>query len=314
MSENIKPKTSSEQESGDAQKRGAGFPTLTLQKAISLMQKVWAKENRNTAPASAIVEHWGYGAKSSGGFQALATLKRFGLLEEVAGTGPRSLKVSQAALDLMKYESTDPAAYRKQLKFMALLPDLHEAIWNKYGHVLPSDKTLETHLVFERHFSEDSARQFIRLYKETISFAKLTEGDSVEETMKPIAENGGGKLEKPSQTISDEKPKDDNLVDNTINTGELPIPIAGKLARIPFPMSEDDFDLFIGTLQLWKKKIVRKLSSIPPEIKLPTNAVWKNNDTDKPVKIVAVMGERDGVLFYQSDDGTGIPASQLKFK
>lgn len=109
------------------------------------------------------------------------------------------------------------------------------------------------------------------------------------------------------------KPNDENKVELPLNPSELPIPIAGRLARIPFPMSEDDFDLFIGTLQLWKKKLVRKLTAVPPVIQLPANAIWKNNDTDKPVKIIAVMDERDGVLFYQSDDGTGIPASQLKF-
>jgi hypothetical protein len=38
-----------------------------------------------------------------------------------------------------------------------------------------------------------------------------------------------------------------------------------------------------------------------------------NNDNDKPVRIVAVMGEKDGETYYQSEDGTGIPASQLQF-
>jgi len=28
---------------------------------------------------------------------------------------------------------------------------------------------------------------------------------------------------------------------------------SNRVARIPFPMTEDDFDLLIGTLNLWKK-------------------------------------------------------------
>jgi hypothetical protein len=28
------------------------------------------------------------------------------------------------------------------------------------------------------------------------------------------------------------------------------------VARIPFPMTDDDFDLLIGTLNLWKKKLL----------------------------------------------------------
>lgn len=102
---------------------------------------------------------------------------------------------------------------------------------------------------------------------------------------------------------------------NTITQlGEASIPVAdGKFARVPFPMTEDDFEMFLGTLNLWKKKLVQKLPAIPPAIKLPADAVWRNNNHDVPVKIVAFMGERDGEKYYQSQDGTGIPESQLKF-
>ena len=98
-----------------------------------------------------------------------------------------------------------------------------------------------------------------------------------------------------------------------MTSGELQISIAGKMVPIPFPMSEDEFELFIGTLNLWKKKLVKTLSAIPPTIPLPKNAMWKNGDSNKPVKIVALMGEQNGERYFQSDDGTGIPESQLVF-
>lgn len=80
----------------------------------------------------------------------------------------------------------------------------------------------------------------------------------------------------------------------------------GRVARIPFPMSEDDFELLIGTLNLWKKKIVNS--------DYPKSAIWKNNDSDVPVTIVGIVGSKDGQVFYKSSDGTGIPASQLVFR
>jgi hypothetical protein len=44
-----------------------------------------------------------------------------------------------------------------------------------------------------------------------------------------------------------------------ISANELPVPIGeGRVARVPFPMSEEDFDLVIGTLNLWKKKLTAK--------------------------------------------------------
>jgi hypothetical protein len=296
-----------EVEPTEGPQRVGGFPTVSLQKAIGMMQKVWEKEKRNPALATTIVGHWGYSPKSSGGFQALASLKRFGLLEEVPGGTKRNLKVSQMALDLMKYETTDLDAYRKQLKFMALLPELHEEVWKKYGVEMPSDKTLESYLVFDRHFTEETAKQFIGLYKETISFAKLGENDTVGELNAPTGGNVANKGQENSSNVFKHQ------MDTTINPGQLPIPIAGKVALIPFPMSEDDFDLFVGTLQLWKKKLVQKPAPVAPAVSLPCNAVWKNDNHDKPVKLVALMGEREGELYYQSDDGTGIPASQLKF-
>ena len=39
---------------------------------------------------------------------------------------------------------------------------------------------------------------------------------------------------------------------------ELPVPLDNDLvARVPYPMSEEDFDLLIDTLQLWKKRLVQ---------------------------------------------------------
>jgi hypothetical protein len=40
-------------------------------------------------------------------------------------------------------------------------------------------------------------------------------------------------------------------------TQELPILVGvNRIARIPFPMAEDDFDMLIKTLNLWKEKLV----------------------------------------------------------
>jgi hypothetical protein len=42
-----------------------------------------------------------------------------------------------------------------------------------------------------------------------------------------------------------------------INSGQLPIPIGDKVAIVPFPMLEEDFNLLVETLKLWKKKLVK---------------------------------------------------------
>jgi hypothetical protein len=35
---------------------------------------------------------------------------------------------------------------------------------------------------------------------------------------------------------------------------------------------------------------------------------------DKPVTIVAEMGEEDGLKYYKSEDGTGIPGTELSLQ
>ena len=38
---------------------------------------------------------------------------------------------------------------------------------------------------------------------------------------------------------------------------ELAVPIGNGLAvKVPFPMSKDDFEMLIGSLHLWKKKLI----------------------------------------------------------
>ena len=159
---------------GDAatKSRGPAVPTVNLQKALDLMRIVWAEEKRNPAPVSVILTHWKYKPKSSGGLQAIASLKRFGLLEEQGSGEKRTLKLTPLALDILKNETVDAAEYIRLLKEAALNPKFHRLLWEKHGTEMPSDQTLEKNLVFDMRFSEDAAKHFVKEYKDTLAFAK----------------------------------------------------------------------------------------------------------------------------------------------
>src|SRR4051794_1188762 len=94
--------------------RGLGIPAINLEKAIALIQKLWQHEKRNPAPISVILGHWGYSLKSSGGYLAVASVKRFGLVVEEGKNEKRSLRLSPLALDLLKHEN-NPQEYRRLL-------------------------------------------------------------------------------------------------------------------------------------------------------------------------------------------------------
>ncbi len=264
-----------------------GFPIVNLEKAISMMKKVWEKEKRNPAPASSIVEHWGYAAKSSGGFQAIASLKRFGLLEEISGP-QRTLKVSGAALDLLKYEETDLLSYRKLVRGMALLPAWYEMLWNKYSHELPSDKTLESFLVFDNHMEQPQAKLLMRTYKETISFAKMAEPDMLEEIKTTQSEIEAKRLnltlDGGPQSLIDYH--DEVAAANNKNKGKkvlatYSIPIGASEATISFTgekLSVEDFDALADYVAIFKKQFERKQRAEDSQV-LPTT---KHRDLPPP--------------------------------
>ena len=296
---------------------GVPVPVIPLRKAIELMNKVWEKEKRNAAPVPAVMAHWEYGLKSSGGFQAIASLKRFGLLDEEGSNEKRTLKLTSMALELLKNSTIDLKEYTRLLKQAALHPKAHQELWDKYGAELPSDQTLESHLVFDKNFSEDAAKAFISVYKDTIEFAKLQKGDTVEDTKERDSEgddtNATPEVLKtplnptpPSLAIEPKPPAKPLPYQMTDAAKYLTIPTDAGDAAIPMGMSLRDFDLFKKALDLFRRKIVGQTI-------FPVSAIWRNKDVDKPVLITAEIGEENGVKYFQSQDGTGIPETELTF-
>jgi hypothetical protein len=256
MTTENKPAASAENSSSSRKSRGPAVPTINLEKAIGLMRKVWEKEKRNAAPVASVVNHWGYKAKSSGGFLAIASLKRFGLLDEHGSNEKRTLKLSNLALDLLKHEATDLAEYLRLLKTAALNPKFHREMWTKYGTELPSDQTIESYLVFDQHFSEDTAKDFIREYKDTIAFAKLAEGDTVPETggQNETADENQEKTPKIDPPAPPQTPKGPSM---SANVRYLSIPLDIGDAPVPMGMSKGDWRIFIDALRVFKSRIVK---------------------------------------------------------
>ncbi len=292
---------------GDAKIASPRVPSISLEKAIGFMRKMWEHEKRNAAPIPSVLSHWNYKPKSSGGFLAVAAMKRFGLVDEQGSNEKRTLKLSPLALELLKLDSTDPSEFRRLLKKAALAPAFHKEMWSKYGEELPSEATFKSFLVFDKHFSDEAAQQFIRQYKDTITFAKLGSSDMVEETADAENEakiepeqNGEQALansENPSPVVRPIEPprtpaKHENaLPPMTANLRYLPIPLDIGDAPIPVGMSEDDFDLLLDTLKLWKKKIVVQ----------PRRAVWHTDDGDKPIVVVKYLREKKLFLTVEGD-------------
>jgi hypothetical protein len=177
--------------------RSPSYPGINLETAIKRARGFYQHERRNAAPFAVAATHWGFGAKSSGAFVTIAALKSFGLMEELdrAASG-RIVKLTDAALRIILDERPVSLEREAQIKISALRPKAHAALWKKYGVSLPSDSTLRHELIFSERFNENTVDEFVREYKETIRFAKLTASDTVAEEAEDKSEDSDSEEER----------------------------------------------------------------------------------------------------------------------
>lgn len=45
--------------------------------------------------------------------------------------------------------------------------------------------------------------------------------------------------------------------------------------------------------------------------KYPSVVIWRNKDTDMEITIVGLFGSMNGITYYQSSTGTGIPGNEI---
>ena len=292
--------------------RSPNYPYLDLKEGIAKAKLIWDADSQHPVSVESLAIHWNYTPKSSSLLKVLAALKHYGLLQDSNGEH----RLSDDAVRILSNEDQESQERLALIKKCALKPTLYSDLWIKYGGKLPSDVTLKSYLIADLKFNKDVVSGAIDTFRSTIAFAKLSESDIVTEK-EDMAEN----------TITPPKisreplgqfvyPKPANQPPDTLappirpvqRGSNLSLPLGnGDFVVIP-KMSKDDFDLFLETLKLWEKKLIL---TPPPKESFPFVVMWKNKDFDKMVKIVAALGEQDGEKYYQSEDGTGIPASEI---
>lgn len=172
-------KNEQESEQQAARTRSPAYPGYSLEVAIKRARELYAQDKMNPVPLAIAVKRWGFKEKSSGGLITTAALKSFGLLKD-SGTGKdRKIQLTDEARRILLDARQDSQERDKLIKEAALKPKIHNALWKKWGTDLPSDETLSHALIFDWSFNENSVRDFIKEYKDTIRFAKLTDSDTM---------------------------------------------------------------------------------------------------------------------------------------
>lgn len=247
--------------------RSPSYPGIDLELAVRRVQELWEHEHHYEAAVPTILEHWGYGAKSGGGFAALAALKSFGLLEDQGSGSDRKAWLSTLAQDIITAENErDRLAYIRQA---ALTPPAHAMLWEKYKSRLPSDQSLQLFLTRERNFTPSGAGELVSEWKRTMAYAELT--GEVGSTPNDVGDSPetGNRKEEPHVTPppvmerdaeQERTPREEQIKRTLEDSGgrtkrtiQIPYgPGAFALLEVPIPMTPAEWDQMLAVMQAMK--------------------------------------------------------------
>lgn len=233
------------------------FPNHSLHESIEQISLLHNHAGRRALPADMLVKVFGFSSLNGTSRTLLASLGHYGLLKREGSTH----RVSSIALRIIR--PTDEGDRIQAIKEAQSSPKLFAMITQKHSDV--SDSVLPNVLMHEDpRFSEGGAKKAVKICKENLEYI---------ESICPHGMSGAKNGENASE--------DENALEESIHTTEkrqqtrnfnppmthdfLTIPIGPQAAQIPIGMSEDDFQLLLDSLKLWKRRIVADLQQRPSD-------------------------------------------------
>lgn len=172
--------------------RGTSYPFVSLKEAVERARVFFDHEGKNAAPVGAAIEHWGYGAKSSGGRQTVAAMLSYGLMRDEGSGEQRRVALTKMALDILLAEP-DSESRRTAIRAAGRAPKLYREILSNYPEGLPSDTTLRHFLIAQVDVSPSAVPLVIKNFRDTAAFAELYSSAII--TPKPAAADEAKKVE-----------------------------------------------------------------------------------------------------------------------
>jgi hypothetical protein len=230
------------------QDRSPKSATLPLEEAITFAKRFYDNAGKATISRDSAFKAMGYAGKSGASLGTLATLLQYGLVEKKEND-----VVALSELAIRIFHPIDGSG-ESAIREAALTPPVFKSIFDTH-HKL-SEPILVNHLIHQG-FTPDRAKRVASVYKANCLFAKLDENASLEDKGSTEGTPNTAKPKVDPALPIPPKPPVNTTLEALANLSEFSISIGdGRLAKIPFPMSNDDFETFLATLNLWKKKLV----------------------------------------------------------
>lgn len=239
--------------------RSPAYPAIALPQAMDLLGVIFRSFQSHPAPMEAVGEAVGMKAGGSSLNVRLAALKKYGLIEELGDTRScgKSYRISALGKDLAVLPQAS-AEHAEALRRAALMPVIYESLWTRFGPELPADSLIRSYLVRDRNFNAHQVDGAISDFRATIEYAGLA-SDAEEPAAADIAPEAESIEQILDRYAAMRTPSGAHVMAAAIASPSevFTIPLEdGKVANIPYPMSEQTWDLFMDTLKLWKPRLV----------------------------------------------------------
>jgi hypothetical protein len=162
-------------EVGKKRDRSPPFPFIGLSKSVERTAQLFAKAKRAEVCLADAASDWGTSSKSSMALQTIGALLAFGLIEASGSGENRKIKVSEPARRIL--EDSRPGIREHLLAEAALKPKLISEYAERWKDGRPDDHHSISQLKFDSHLTNEAASKFLRVFDETIRFARGEEGD-----------------------------------------------------------------------------------------------------------------------------------------
>jgi hypothetical protein len=238
--------------------RSPAYPVFGLSEAVKKANDLWVAQRKADGHLDSVIHALGYNGRNGASLRATAALNHFGLTEETGAKDNRRIRLSELAQDILHLIDDDPKRL-DALKKAALSPAIHQVLWERYQHNLPSDTVIKAFLVRDKSYNDSATSDVIANYRDSFELAQLgkEKKNEIDDWLEEEEATQPEMSDLPrSNHLRPQSPKNPELAKKSVQ--ELPILVDhGQVARIPFPMSEEAFDLLLGTLNLWKKKLIQ---------------------------------------------------------
>jgi hypothetical protein len=233
--------------------RSPAYPIIPLGQAFERLAQFNGHFKNSRARPGSIGAAWGITGKAYADRMA-AALKYFGLLEYRGVGQDREVAVSDEGRKFLRAQQEDTK--REVIRAAALRPKSIAKYWKEWGVDRPADAVCLDTLVLKDGFSEQGARDFLKVYESTITYAKLSSSDKMVEL---TADEGGEN----DEDIHDSEPQSDQNTGKSSVSRQKEIKImAGERELTTGLLAKDASFRLIVTGKIGAKEIERLIAKL----------------------------------------------------